>query len=130
MNEISWGQYAEAFKALHTKLSEILAKLSAVGTPYSVNATTQGNTTIASPSSGKRLRIKFIDVANNGSAEVTIALRFGDFGDLRFKKALGAKRFFLTNLTGCNWEGAVDEPLKINLSATGNIDVTVLAEEV
>jgi hypothetical protein len=111
-------------------LEEIRGKLSVTAIPYSLAVSAQGNTTVASPSSGKKLRVKFLDVANDGSGDVTVAFRFGDSGDLRFKKVLGAKRFFLANLTGCDWEGAVDEVLKVNLSVSGSVDVTVFAEEV
>lgn len=98
-------------------------------TPWSTTATSTGDNAIKTPSSGKKLRIKLLDVWNNGSADITVYLRFAT-GTARFKKLLAAKTGFIMNFIGCNWEGAVDEILNINLSAAGTVDVTVLGDEV
>jgi hypothetical protein len=98
-------------------------------TPWSITATTSGDNTIKTPATGKKLRVKLIDVWNNGTADITVYLKFGT-GTARFKKTLASKTGFIINLLGANWEGATDEPLIINLSANGTVDVTVLGDEI
>ena len=97
--------------------------------PWSITATTSGDNTIKTPATGKKLRVKLIDVWNNGTADITVYLKFGT-GTARFKKTLASKTGFIINLLGANWEGATDEPLIINLSANGTVDVTVLGDEI
>lgn len=99
-------------------------------TPTTVQATASGNTTVWTPASGKKLRVKFIIVFNSGTANDTIYLRFTATGTARFRATLVANTGYTLNLIGCNWEGATDEALIINLSATGTIDITVLGEEI
>jgi len=100
-----------------------------MGTPWSITATSSGDNTIKTPSSGKKLRIKLVDIWNNGTTDTTVYLRFAT-GTARFKKLLAAKTGFIVNLIGCNLEGGVDEALNVNLSAAGTVDVTVLGDEV
>ena len=153
--DVPWSQYDQAYKQIHERLTEILAQLSTMcdeskylpvrlsngsvfydaevgksADAWSITATSSGNNTIKTPSTGKKLRVKFIDIWNNGSADETVYLRFGSAGAGRFKKTLATKTGFALNLVGCNWEGAADEPLIVNLSAAGTVDVTVMGEEV
>ncbi|MEM2119126.1 MAG: hypothetical protein QW840_03265 [Candidatus Bathyarchaeia archaeon] len=130
--EAPWTQYDQAYKRLHEKLSEILAqisKLTQTATPWTVTAVAGGDTVIKEPSSGKKLRVKLVDVWNNGSAEVTVSLKFAAGGTARFRKTLAAKTGFVMNLVGCSWEGNVGDALIISLSSAGTVDVTVMGEE-
>ena len=118
----SWERRGEAWKAVRDELRGPAA-------PWSITATASGDNAVKTPESGKKLRVKLVDVWNNGSADITVYLRFAT-GTARFKKLLAAKTGFIMNLVGCNWEGAVDEALNVNLSATGTVDITVLGDEV
>lgn len=109
-------------------LKAIRDALRGPGSPWSITATASGDNVVKTPGSGQKLRIKLVDVWNNGSADITVYLRFAS-GTARFKKTLAAKTGFIVNLLGANWEGGADEALKVNLSATGAVDVTVLGEE-
>jgi len=99
-------------------------------TIVSITATAANNTIIQTPAGGKKIRVKLIDVWNNGTAAITVYLRFAAAGTARFKKTLAANAGFIINLIGTNWEGAADEVLYINLSAIGTVDVTVMKDEV
>jgi hypothetical protein len=99
-------------------------------TIVSIQATAANNTIIQTPAAGKKIRVKLIDVWNNGTAAITVYLRFAAAGTARFKKTLAANAGFIINLIGTNWEGAADEVLYINLSAIGTVDVTVMKDEV
>jgi len=96
----------------------------------SVTASSSGNNIIQTPTAGKKIRVKLVDVWNNGTAAITVYLRFAAAGTARFKKTLAANTGFIINLIGTNWEGAADEVLYINLSAAGTVDVTVMKDEV
>lgn len=124
----SWERRYEAWKAIYDKLCEILS-LDDPATPWSCTASASGDNVVKTPTSGKKLRIKFLDVWNNGAADITVYLRFGT-GTARFKKTLAPKTGFIMNLKGCNWEGGVNEALNINLSGAGTVDVTVLGQEI
>lgn len=93
-------------------------------------ATSSGNTEIITVSAGKKLRIKWIDIWNNGTASITVYLRLTSTGNSHFKKKLTEECGFLINLVGGNWEGGTDEDLFINLSAAGTISYTIGYEEV
>jgi hypothetical protein len=107
-----------------------ISSVDAVSTPTSITATALGDTTIDTPASGKKFRVKLIDVWNNGSADITVYLKFAAGGTARFKKLLAAKTGFVVNLVGCNWEGTADQALIINLSAAGTVDVTVFRDSI
>jgi hypothetical protein len=98
--------------------------------PASVRATKAGNTLIKSPSTGKRLRIKFIYVFNSGAVSRTVFLRFTEKGDAHFQGNIAPQTGYTLNLTGCNWIGGKGEPFYINLDYDGTIDVTVMYSEV
>lgn len=101
----------------------------AKATPASVRATAAGTTEVQTPSSGKKLRIKYIEFFNSGAASVTVDLRFTTTGTARFKKNLAAQTGFNASLIGCNWRGGTDEALYINLSTKGVIDCTIFYQE-
>jgi hypothetical protein len=107
-----------------------ISDITKTATIVSVQATASGNTTIQTPAGGKKIRVKLIDVWNNGTAAITVYLRFAAAGTAQFKKTLNSYTGFIINLIGTNWEGAADEALIINLSAAGTVDVTVMRDEV
>jgi hypothetical protein len=98
--------------------------------PTYVQATLANTTKIYDPAAGKKARIKLIDVWNSGAANITVDLRMTAAGSAKFKKTLAANTGFIVNLQHCNWEGAADEDLFINLSGAGTVDVTVMAEDI
>jgi len=97
--------------------------------PASVRATASGNTLVKAPSSGKKLKIKYIEFFNSGTTSVTVYLRFTKTGTAHFRKNLAAQTGFNANLIGCNWRGGEDEALYINLSANVVVDCTILYQE-
>jgi hypothetical protein len=83
----------------------------------SVNGT--GNNTCITPSSGKKLRLFYLSY--NPFLAVEIAFRFGVSGPLFLRSKLMAGGVISKELgTNRYLEGAVDEPLILNLS--GNVD--------
>ena len=107
-----------------------LTDVSKTCSPWSVTATGNGDNTVKTPAAGKKLRIKLLDVWNNGVSDATVYLKFSAAGTARFKKILASKTGFALNLVGCNWEGAVNEAVIINLGSAGTIDVTIMGEEI
>lgn len=107
-----------------------ISDITKTATIVTIQATASGNTTIRTPAGGKAIRVKLIDVWNNGAAAITVYLRFAAAGTARFTKTLASYTGFIINLIGTNWEGAADEALIINLSATGTVEVTVMKDEV
>jgi len=93
-------------------------------------ATLSGNTEIVSVSAGKKLRIKYMAIWNNGAGSVTVALRLTSTGTLRHKKKVAAESGWMVNLIDANWEGAVDEDLFINLSDAGTISYDIGYQEI
>jgi hypothetical protein len=110
--------------------NRVVTDITKTATLQTVQATLSGNTTLWDPAASKKVRLKYIQVFNSGSANITVALRFGSAGTLRFTSTLAANTGWNMNLIGCNWEGAADEILYVNLSAAGTVDVTVLGEEI
>ena len=98
--------------------------------PKTVTATASGNTVVLAPSSGKKLRVKYIFIFNNGAGSLTVGLRFTETGDLHFSANLSGQTGHSENLTGCHWIGGADESLYVNLSGVGDVTVTVMYDEV
>ena len=121
---VEWGNYAEAYRAIHDKLEEILAELDFSAIQKKIDLAATG--VIYTPSSGKKIRLKGFMWSSN--ADVVTALRFGVDGDLLFP--IQARGVIGMNLVGCNIEGAVDEVLYGYLGGTGTMKGTVLIEEV
>jgi len=107
-----------------------VADVAKIATPATGEATNAGNTEIITVSAGKKLRIKSIDIWNNGADSVTVALRFTATGTLTYKKKIASESGWIKNLIGCNWEGGVDEDLFINLSGAGTVSYTITKEEI
>lgn len=125
---------ASVQESLPTGSNEIgkvqLTDVSKTCSPWSATATSSGDNTVKTPSAGKKLRIKLLDVWNNGVSDATVHLKFSAAGTARFKKVLASKTGFAINLVGCNWEGAVNEALIISLGSAGTVDVTVMGDEI
>ena len=98
--------------------------------PTYVQATLANTTKIYDPAGGKKARVKLIDCWNSGAASITVDFRMTAAGSAKFKKTLAANTGFIINLQHCNWEGAADDDLYINLSGAGTVDVTVMAEDI
>jgi hypothetical protein len=98
--------------------------------PTYVQATLANTTEVYTVGAGKKTRVKLIDVWNSGAANITVDLRMAVGGSPKFKKTLAANTGFIVNLQHCNWEGAADEDLFINLSGAGTVNVTVMCEDI
>jgi len=98
--------------------------------PTYVQATLANTTIVYATAAGKKPRVKLVDVWNSGAANITVDLRMLAGGAAKFKKTLAANTGFIINLQHCNWEGAADDDLYINLSGAGTVDVTVMAEDI
>jgi len=88
-------------------------------------ATASGNTEIITVTADKKLRIKTIDIWNNGTESLTVALRLTSTGTLTYKKKIADESGWILNLVGANWEGGTNEDLFINLSASGTVSYTI-----
>jgi len=103
----------------------------AKATPATLNATASGNTAIVTPTSGKAIRVYYIHFSNRDTVNASprVGLRFTTTGTIYFSSTLAATGMINANLLPHYWEGAVNEALYVNLSAAGNVDVTVLYGE-
>lgn len=113
------------------------SRRSSGGSTYSVDtvaASASGNTPLATPSPGARVRLHYLQfnakVANAGAVEAS--LRFGAAGDLKYTTDLTPGSIFGRNIgAGRRFiEGDADEPLFLNLTAARAVNATVEWEEV
>jgi hypothetical protein len=126
---VPWGQYAEAYKAIHDKLVEILVQLSVkiedanqyTGTYAPTGA---GSTTIVSSVSGKTIKIYDFYLWNSGTADVGVRLYFGASGKNVFKGKLAAKTGVIRSMVR-HWESNADDSLVLYLDAAGTVDYGV-----
>lgn len=83
-----------------------------------LTATAAGNTLIATPSIGKKIRVHWYSISNDHNVTATVGMRFGSSGTIKHEYALAADGGnVIANLLDSNWEGAVDESLYAWLSA-------------
>jgi len=122
---IPWGQYAEAYKALHDKLVDILAKLMHIGNLNQYTGTyaptSAGSTTIISAVSEQSIRIYDIYLWNSGTADVSVRLYFGTSGKNIFKAKLAPKTGVIKTFLRA-WESNLSDSLVLYLDAAGTID--------
>ena len=85
-------------------------------------ATAIGDTTIHTPASGKRIRLRWIYAINDPTASSSTLMKVKLGGVEVYRVYALSKRQRIT--------GPVDGALVINLSATGNVAVTAILEEV
>ena len=99
-----------------------------------VSAAASGDTEVVAPSAGKRVRVLYLCLNADGanSADVTAGIRFGAAGDIVYLVSLKAGSIFARNIgAGLNYiQGATDEALSVNLSASQTVNCTVEWEEV
>ena len=126
MSQVPWGRYAEAYKAIHDKIDELLSKLVLEGTPTRINLTA-GAEIVAAPGTGKKLRLCgfFFSV----DADETVQLRWnGATGaiivELPTKGVIGA------NLIGIKEESGENQNLYLTKSGSGHARGTVWTKEV
>lgn len=84
--------------------------------------TAAGSTTIYTPASGKRVRVRWIYAINDPTAGTAVLIRVLFGTTEKYRVYALSKRQVMT--------GGVNEPLIINLSAVATVAVTVLLEEV
>lgn len=100
----------------------------------SQTVSTSGNTTLITPTSGRRVRLFYVLMNADGAnaADVTSAVRFGASGSLVYPVCLKAGSIFARNIgAGRRYvQGAINEALIANLSAAQTVNLTVEWEEV
>lgn len=94
-------------------------------------ATANGSTAILTPAAGKKIRVYFFEENNGGSSDITVYFTFA-VSAVSFGKGLRAKNggSLARSLVENYFEGAVNEALSINLSATGTVNWTIGVQEV
>ena len=97
--------------------------------PYArITATAIGNTVIATPSIGKKIKVHYYMISNAHAANADVGMRFGTDGDIKHNCLLAASGGNINaNLIDSSWAGAVDEPLYAYLVAAyaGGVYFTV-----
>lgn len=86
------------------------------------SVTTAGDTTLVTPSAGKRIRLQWVYAINDPTASIATKLTIKLGTAVQYVAWAISKRQQLT--------GAVDAPLVINLSQSGDVAVTVFYQEV
>jgi hypothetical protein len=104
-----------------------ISSVDAVGTPIQIDNTwsAAGDYTVHIPASGKKIRLKFISLEL--SADVDLGYKFGSAGTLYYLRT--TKGPYVSNLIGCNVEGAADEALILNASGACTVKGYVILEE-
>ena len=105
-----------------------ISSVDATATAYQISLTANnGNSAaIVTPAGGKALRLKFISLEQ--SAAVDIGYRFGAAGTIYYLRTTAG--VYVSNLIGCNNQGAVDAALFINSSGATNVKGYILVTEV
>lgn len=105
-----------------------ISSVDATGTPIQIDNTWTGaaDYTVHTPASGKKIRLKFISLEL--SADVDLGYKFGSSGTLYYLRT--TKGPYVSNLIGCNTEGAVDEALILNASGACTVKGYVILEEI
>jgi len=120
-----------------TKLKATVTQASAVRTISSIDATAtavqinitglNGNSSaLVTPANGKAIRIKFISLEH--SAAVDIGYRFGATGTIYYLRTTAG--VYVSNLIGCNNQGAANAVLYLNSSGATNVKGYILYQEV
>ena len=105
-----------------------ISSIDTIATPLQINiAALNGNSSaLVTPASGKKIRIKFISLEQD--AAVDIGYRFGAAGTIYYLRITAG--LYVSNLIGCNNEGAADAALYLNSSGATNVKGYILYEEV
>jgi len=104
-----------------------VSSVDATATAYQISLTANnGNSAaIVTPAGGKALRIKFISLEQ--SADVDLGYRFGAAGTIYYLRTIAG--VYVSNLIGCNNQGAVDAALYLNSSAATNVKGYIMVVE-
>ncbi len=84
--------------------------------------TASGDTTVFTPSAGRRVRLRWIYALNDPGSSATPLIKVFLGAEEKFRVYAISKRQFVT--------GPVDGALKINLSEAASVAVTALIEEI
>jgi len=105
-----------------------ISSIDTTATPYQISNTFAGaeNYTVRTPASGKKIRLKFISLEL--SADVDLGYRFAAAGTIFYLRT--TKGPYVSNLVGCNNEGAADEALILNASGACTVKGYVLLQEI
>lgn len=105
-----------------------ISSLDATATPYQISNTFagSGNYTVRTPASEKKIRLKFISLEL--SADVDLGYRFGAAGTIFYLRTTAGP--YVSNLIGCNSEGAADEALILYASGACTVKGYCLVVEV
>lgn len=95
-----------------------------------IRATAAGDTSVWTPTTGRKIRMKVIFVFNSAAATRDIIIKFGPGGPTRFRANLAANSGFVINLVSVNKEGPLNTDLIINLDGVGTVDVTADGDEI
>lgn len=100
----------------------------------STDATTSGDITIHTPAAGKKIRLYYLclNASGGNTADVATIVKFAAAGATKFKHSLKAGAIWARNIgAGRRYiEGAVNEALIVNLSATQTVHVSIEYEEI
>ena len=105
-----------------------ISSVDATATALQINLTAlNGNSTaLLTPTGGKAIRIKFVSIEH--SADVDIGYRFGAAGTIYYLRT--TKGVYVSNLIGCNNQGAADATFILNSSGATNVKGYILYTEV
>jgi len=98
------------------------------GTVKQVTGTDAGNWLIWTPSPGKRICLKYVQISTDTA--MLVFLRFTPEGSPLFPARLPANGTLSVLLVGANVIGGVNEALYLSQNALGNVDAFVIGEEV
>jgi hypothetical protein len=105
-----------------------ISSVDATATAYQISNTFAGagNYTVATPAGGKAIRLKFISLSL--SAAVDLGYRFAAAGTIFYLRTSAGP--YVSNLIGCNNQGAADAALILNASAACTVKGYALLTEV
>jgi hypothetical protein len=105
-----------------------ISSIDATATALQINlAANNGNSAaLYTPAAGKAIRIKFISLEQ--SADVDLGYRFGAAGTIYYLRTTAG--LYVSNLIGCNNQGAADAALYINSSGATNVKGYIMLTEV
>jgi len=98
----------------------------ATAVQINIDALNGNSSALHTPASGKAIRIKFISLEH--SADVDLGYRFGAAGTIYYLRITAG--MYVSNLMGCNNQGAADAALYLNSSGATNVKGYVLLTEV
>jgi parallel beta-helix repeat protein len=106
----------------------VVTDVDAIGTAirFDIAALSGYSTSLHTPASGKRTRLKLISLEH--SADVTIGYAFGATGIVNYLRI--TKGVYVSNLIGCNVQGANAEGIYLWSSGATNVKGYIIYEDV